>query len=167
MDYDRMDHWAIGKKYNEVLQRLARVEEEVERRREQDLHVIKAEQMVWRNHHVGLAAAERGFDAHNFHSFFHELPPGTSEGAYHMHGEALKFYVKGKGKEIIGDKKYDVEAGDVMLVPALTWHGTRNPSDDTVDFLRGRPQQRRHAAHAPSDLSHARRPRRPAAQAGG
>jgi len=135
MDNDRMDHWQIGKKYNEVLQRLARVEEEVERRRGQDLHVIKADRMVWQNHHVGLAAAERGFNAHNFHSFFHELPPGASEGAYHMHGEAVKFYLKGKGREIIGDKEYEVEEGDVMLVPGQTWHGTQNPSADPVIFF--------------------------------
>ncbi len=133
--HSEMNHWQLGRKYTEVLERLGKLEEEIEHRRKQDLHLIKSDQMVLRNNHVSLITAERGFNVHNFHAFFHELAPGTSEGAYHMHGEAIKFYLKGRGKEIIGDKEYDVEEGDVMLVPAHTWHGTQNPSQDKTVFF--------------------------------
>jgi len=131
-----MDHWTIGKQYNEILLKLGKLEEEIEKRRKKDVHLIKSEQITWRGNHATLVAAEQGFNVHNFHSFFHELQPETSEGAYHMHGEAIKFYMKGKGKELIGGKEYDVEAGDVILVPQHTWHGTQNPSkNDTMQFF--------------------------------
>jgi mannose-6-phosphate isomerase-like protein (cupin superfamily) len=55
---------------------------------------------------------------------------GGQEGAYHSHGEALKFYLKGRDREIIGGEEYDVDAGDLVFVPANTWHGSHNPSTD-------------------------------------
>ncbi len=48
---------------------------------------------------------EMGFNVHNFQSFFVEIDPGKSEGAYHSHSEALKLYIKGRGREIIGGKE--------------------------------------------------------------
>ena len=32
----------------------------------------------------------------------------------------------------IGDKRFDVEAGDLVLIPANEWHGTENPSDEAM-----------------------------------
>lgn len=147
--YNDLDHWKLGRSYSEVVQQLGRLEEEIECRRAENRHLIKPGQWVWRtprqtigmqpktveHRNARLVAAELGFNVHNFHSFIVDIPPGGSEGAYHMHGEAIKFYLKGRAKEIIGDREYEVEEGDVMLVPAHTWHGTQNPFSETVRFL--------------------------------
>jgi mannose-6-phosphate isomerase-like protein (cupin superfamily) len=42
----------------------------------------------------------------------------------------LKLYAQGRGRELIGGKEYDVEAGDLVFIPANTWHGSQNPSTD-------------------------------------
>jgi len=48
----------------------------------------------------------------------------------------MKLHNKGPGGEIIGGKEYDVEAGDLVFVPANTWHGSQNPSTgEPLDFF--------------------------------
>ena len=37
---------------------------------------------------------------------------------------------QGTGREIIGGEEYDVEAGDLVFVPANVWHGSQNLSTD-------------------------------------
>jgi mannose-6-phosphate isomerase-like protein (cupin superfamily) len=147
--YNQLDHWQLGRSYDEVVQGLGRLEEEINRRRAQDRHLFRQEDWVWRvpqqtigmapqtvpHRNARLIGAELGFNVHNFHAFIVDIPPGGSEGAYHMHGEAMKFYLQGRAKEIIADTEYEVEAGDVMLVPAHAWHGTQNPFAETVRFL--------------------------------
>ncbi|HKZ51219.1 MAG TPA: cupin domain-containing protein, partial [Dehalococcoidia bacterium] len=49
--------------------------------------------------------------------------------------EAIKYYLSGKGAEIIGDKRYEVEAGDVGFIPAHVWHGTQNTGSEPLRFL--------------------------------
>ena len=137
----------LARKYNAVNNEFKRLQDALSRRRAEDRHVLKAKDWVWKTsmdmiglqfkktHQVAyLVAPELGFNVYNFHSFVAEIPPGGQEGAYHSHGEAIKLYLKGRGREIIGDKVYEVEAGDVMFVPANTWHGTQNPYDDSFRF---------------------------------
>ncbi len=147
--YKELDHWELGRKYNELVYQLGQIEEEIGQRSVEDRHLITPEQWVWRSprqtagmqqktkdhRNARLVAAELGFNVHNFHAFVVEIPPGGVEGAYHMHGEAIKFYLQGRAKEIIGDKEYEVRAGDVMLVPIHTWHGTQNPFSEPVRFF--------------------------------
>ncbi len=102
--------------------------------------------MVWRdsradsgmrtqNRIARLIGPEYGFNAHNLQAFINEVAPGSSEGGYHMHGEAVKYYLQGRGVETIGDGRYEVEEGDVAFIPAHTWHGTLNPGPEPVLFL--------------------------------
>jgi len=147
--YSDFDHWKLGRKYAEVVQEVGVLELEIEKRRKENRHVIKPKDWVWRtprqtigmepktaeHQNVRLIGAELGFNVHNFHAFIVDIPPGGSEGAYHMHGEAIKFYLEGRMKEIVGDEEHEVRAGDVMLVPGHVWHGTQNPFSEKARFL--------------------------------
>jgi mannose-6-phosphate isomerase-like protein (cupin superfamily) len=147
--YADLDHWALGRQYNEFMTRFDQIQEILNQRRRENRHLLRPQEWVWqswgeaattdspapKHQSANLVAPELGFNAYNLHPFALELPPGEAEGAYHTHGEAIKFYLQGKGKEIIGETEYEVEAGDVMLVPADVWHGTQNPYSETVRFL--------------------------------
>jgi mannose-6-phosphate isomerase-like protein (cupin superfamily) len=144
-----MDHWQLGREYGEVQRLMAELAEEVERRRSQNRHHLKQADWEWltaKQHmfkidktilrrDARLVAAEAGFNVYNLFAFVLEIPPGGTEGAYHMHGEAIKLYLQGRGQEIIAGHEYEVEAGDVLFVPAHTWHGTQNPYGDTERFV--------------------------------
>ena len=148
-DYSQMEARHLFRQRAELVQRLGKVEEELNRRRRQGRHVVKKTEQAWDrsmsiigmrpkiSHHpiCLLVSPELGFNVHNFHAFFLEIPPGSSDGAYHMHGEAIKYYLGGRGIEIIGDERYEVEAGDVAFIPAFTWHGTQNPGPEPLRFL--------------------------------
>lgn len=149
IDYSQMEAGQLFREFNKLRTEICRIELEFNRRREKDRHVMKKSELNWRA--VGelmLLKSERvstkiaqavnpvlGFNVHNFLAFFGEVPAGAQVGAYHTHGEAIKYYVKGKGREIIGDKQYDVQEGDVVFIPANTWHGTQNVSDENLLFF--------------------------------
>ncbi len=84
-------------------------------------------------HQRMIVGPELGFDIHNFHIFTSGRAAGSDR--YHTHGDAIKFYVAGRGYEIIGDDRYEVRVGDWMHVPANVWHGTENPYDEPLTFL--------------------------------
>lgn len=131
----------------DLVERFSRVEMEVEMRRKQgQLHIKNALGLPWQSMAPWvlsmkteitwkpLVMPERGFPVHNMYSFLVHVPPHSKQGKYHIHGEAIKFYLKGKGIEHIGDQTFEVEAGDVMFVPANVWHGTENPYDEAIEF---------------------------------
>jgi len=147
-NFGEMDGWEIAKARSAILRELAPLELEMERRRKMDKHHTKAKDLDWRQSGVSIGmkapairrgaravAPELGFNVYNFVAFFLELGAGGTEGAYHSHGEAIKYYVSGRGREIIGDKEYEVEAGDAVFVPANVWHGTQNPYSEPVRFF--------------------------------
>ncbi len=138
-DYHEMDAGELYDKRFEMLLEFGRLEVELNKRRAQGRHIVRSEEQVWRTKPVmegikmkqpirstSLVAPEQGFDSHNFHAFILEIPPGSQEGAYHTHGEAVKHYLEGEGVEIIGDNRYEIKAGDTVFIPAFTWHGTQN-----------------------------------------
>ncbi len=139
--YAELDHWALGRRYNEFMNSFSRIQDVLAEHRLRDRHLLKQDEWNWlkrrssEHRSANLVAAELGFNMYNIHVFAVELPPGESDGAYHIHGEAVKFYLKGRAKEIIGDREYEVEAGDVILVPAHVWHGTQNVYSEPVSFL--------------------------------
>ncbi len=135
------------KRYSLVME-LSELEEELNQRRQQDRHIMRVSEQEWMD--VGetnpiklkmnrrrtyLVTPELGFNVHNFDVWIVEVPPGSSEGAYHMHGEAVKYYLQGRGIENVGGKRYEVNAGDTVFIPANTWHGTENPGPETMRFL--------------------------------
>ena len=80
-----------------------------------------------------IVGPELGFNVHNLHVFTSGRAGGSER--YHTHGDALKFYVKGGGQELIEDVRFDVEVGDFCHVPANVWHGTENPHPEPLVFL--------------------------------
>ena len=105
------------------------------RRRAKRLHVPAAEAPVA---NAGpqqrmIVGPELGFDIYNFHIFTSGRAAGSDR--YHTHGDAVKYYVAGRGFEVIGDQRFEVKVGDFMHVPANVWHGTENPYDEPLVFL--------------------------------
>ena len=80
-----------------------------------------------------IVGPEMGFNIHNLH-IFTSGRAGESE-RYHTHGDALKYYIKGGGQELIGEDRFDVKVGDFCHVPANIWHGTENPNPEPLVFL--------------------------------
>ncbi len=147
-DYQKLSSEELGRKVHAAVEEIGRIGEELNRRRQEDRHVTLAKDLEWKDVHdilgtikrnvarrATLVAPEMGFNVHNFVAFMAEIPPGGQEGAYHMHDEAFKYYLQGKGIEIIGDKKYEVQAGDSVFIPANTWHGTQNPGTEPLRVL--------------------------------
>ena len=80
-----------------------------------------------------IVGPELGFNVHNLHVFTSGRAGGSER--YHTHGDALKYYIKGGGQELIGDDRFDVKVGDFCHVPANIWHGTENPHPEPLVFL--------------------------------
>lgn len=105
------------------------------RRKANRLHVTAAEANI---ENAGpdqrmIVGPEMGFNVHNLH-IFTSGRAGESE-RYHTHGDALKYYIKGGGQELIGEDRFDVKVGDFCHVPANIWHGTENPNPEPLVFL--------------------------------
>jgi len=84
-------------------------------------------------HQRMIIGPELGFDIYNFHIFTSGRAAGSDR--YHTHGDAVKYYVAGRGFEIIGDQRFEVKVGDWMHVPGNVWNGTENPYDEPLIFL--------------------------------
>ncbi|HLB29742.1 MAG TPA: cupin domain-containing protein [Dehalococcoidia bacterium] len=145
-DYDKMDDWQLGRRRHQLIQDMGEIEEELNKRRAQDRHIMKKSDIQWTEeselgmrlqpHRRGpVVSPLLGFNVYNLNAFIAERAPGDQPGTYHTHGEAIKYYLSGKGIEVVGGKRYEVEAGDVAFIPANTWHGTQNPFDEPLAFL--------------------------------
>jgi mannose-6-phosphate isomerase-like protein (cupin superfamily) len=105
------------------------------RRRANRLHVPAAEADIENagpNQRM-IVGPEMGFNVHNLHIFTSGRAGGSER--YHTHGDALKYYIKGGGQELIADERFDVKVGDFCHVPANVWHGTENPNPEPLVFL--------------------------------
>lgn len=129
-----------------LLGELGRVDIEMDRRRAGQRRLVKSSELEWvegksmnptssANKICQIISPELGFDIHNFHVFMIEVPPFTEHGTYHRHGDAVKYYLSGRGVEIVDGEPYEVEAGDFLHVPANVWHETTNPYDEPCRFL--------------------------------
>ncbi|MFQ5849609.1 MAG: cupin domain-containing protein [Candidatus Binatia bacterium] len=127
--------------YSLLLERqmgFAKASLELQRRRAQRRVHVRAEEaplLEWESGNHAIIAPELGFDIYNFHLFVAGPQARVEQGLYHTHGDAVKYYLRGRGYEIIRDQRFEVKAGDFLHVPANTWHGTQNPSDEPLRFL--------------------------------
>ena len=140
----KLDSFQLYRRRRALLLERSKLEEELNRRRAQDRLLMRSEDLDWTEEGFGLKlqgvqgrgasviTPELGFNIHNLTATLLEVPPGSEEGTYHYHGEAVKYYVKGSATEIVGDKRYEVTAGDAVFIPANTWHGTQNNSKEPV-----------------------------------
>ena len=82
-----------------------------------------------------IISPELGFNIHTFRVFKRQIGGGGIDGAFHTHGDAVKYYLEGKGKEIIDDQEVEVSPGDLAFIPANIWHGTENTGDEPMVFI--------------------------------
>ena len=77
---------------------------------------------------------------------YFEVAPGghtTLERHEHVHSVMV---IRGRGRCLVGDKAWDLEANDLVSVPPMTWHQFRAAADAPLGFLcmvpsdRDRPQ---------------------------
>ncbi len=150
MTYEALTPQQLARKRQEMVKELNQLEQEIDQRRQQDRHLMRLEDLQWSKEgevspmlkksqvarrRAIYVAPELGFNVHNFNLSCIEIAPGAMEGAYHMHGEAVKYYLEGKAIELVGDKRYEVKAGDAVFIPASTWHGSQNPGPGPLRFL--------------------------------
>lgn len=76
-----------------------------------------------------------GFNIRAFEVFKLRVPPHSAGGKYHVHGDAVKYYLSGRGVELVGDEEYEIGPGDLIHIPAGVWHGTQNPNDEPIEIL--------------------------------
>ncbi|MBI2918975.1 MAG: cupin domain-containing protein [Chloroflexi bacterium] len=140
----------IWRRRQVLLHELGLIENEINRRRQQDRHLVRAEDLVWEKSSASqprkaeadeaetycrVVSPDVGFNIHNFRIFITQGAPHTSRGRYHTHGEAVKYYLSGRAIEYVGENEYQVKAGDFVFIPANTWHGTQNPYDEPVKVM--------------------------------
>lgn len=136
----------LYKRRQEALAEVGKLDLEFNRRRREKRRLVKSSELEWHNASdmtpteapiriCQIVSPELGFDIYNVHMFMLEIAPGGEGGSYHRHGDAIKQYLSGRAVEIIGDERYEVEAGDFIHIPANVWHGTQNPYDEPVRIL--------------------------------
>lgn len=148
-DLTKLSNDDLAQRRYELVKQIGEYQLEIERRKDKQKVHVKGSTLKWQDHAVvksltsksklqirtvPIIAPELGFDTSTLMAFMGELPPRTSGGSYHRHGEAIKYYLSGRAVEIVGDKEYEVEAGDFMFIPSNVWHGTQNPYDEPVRF---------------------------------
>ncbi len=109
---------------------------ELQRRRAQKRIHVRAEDVSLYDCGPGehmIIALELGFDIYTFSVSVVHVPPGQERAL--TQGDAMNYYLTGRGYEIIGDQRYEVKAGDFIHIPANTWHATHNPNDEPIRFI--------------------------------
>ena len=132
---------------NLILNQFGRFELEFDHRRSENKLMAKGSEIQWESassvhptqqegHLLArIISPELGFNIHTFRVFKRQIGGGGVDGAYHTHGDAVKYYLEGEGKEIIGDEEYEVKAGDMAFIPANIWHGTENTGEGPMVFV--------------------------------
>ena len=77
--------------------------------------------------------------------YFEVAPGGWTTLERHEHVHAV-MVIRGRGRCLVGDEAWDLEANDLVTVPPMTWHQFRAAADAPLGFLclvaseRDRPQ---------------------------
>lgn len=106
-------------------------------------HVVKPDERAWRGEHaVGyedasphsrakwvLGPGDDPFLTQTVQSHFVEIDPGGSNGGHGHQNEAAFYILRGSGYEIHDDRRYDWQAGDLVVVHNDSRHQHFNASD--------------------------------------
>ena len=84
-------------------------------------------------HHI--MSPELGFDIYSFQLFMEHVPGHTEQGEAQTGGDAVRYYLAGRGVELIGDQRVEVKEGDMTCIPAGSRHETLNPYSDPLRFI--------------------------------
>ena len=77
--------------------------------------------------------------------YFEVGPDGHTTLERHEHVHAVMVH-RGRGQCLVGSEVREISAGDLVFIPAMTWHQFRAPADQPLGFLclvnaeRDRPQ---------------------------
>jgi len=147
MNIHGMDPSELAVRRDEILGHFSRIDKEFDRRRGENRLLVKGDDIRWESasrvhptqqegHLLArIISPELGFNIHTFRVFKRQIGGGGIDGAFHTHGDAVKYYLEGKGKEIIDDQEVEVSPGDLAFIPANIWHGTENTGDDPMVFI--------------------------------
>jgi len=147
MDIHALDPSELAGRRDEILGHFMRIDQEFDRRRGENKLLVKAEDIQWESasrvhptqqegHLLArIISPELGFNIHTFRVFKRQIGGGGIDGAFHTHGDAVKYYLEGKGKEIIDQEEVEVSPGDLAFIPGNVWHGTENTGDEPMVFI--------------------------------
>ena len=147
MNIQSLDPGQLAARRDEILNHFSRIHSEFDRRRGENRLLVKGEDIQWESasrvhptqqegHLLArIISPELGFNIHTFRVFKRQIGGGGVDGAFHTHGDAVKYYLEGKGKEIIDDQEVEVSPGDLAFILANIWHGTENTGDDPMVFI--------------------------------
>jgi quercetin dioxygenase-like cupin family protein len=82
-----------------------------------------------------IGPGDEPFLTQNIQVHFVEIPPGKSNHGHGHQNEAVFYILKGSGYEIHDDKRYDWEAGDLVVVHTDSVHRHFNDGDETAKAL--------------------------------
>jgi quercetin dioxygenase-like cupin family protein len=82
-----------------------------------------------------IGPGDEPFLTQNLQVHFVEIPPGKSNHGHGHQNEAVFYILQGKGYEIHDDKRYDWEAGDLVVVHTDSVHRHFNDGDETAKAL--------------------------------
>ncbi len=147
MSVQGLDPDELAAQRDEILNHFSRIDSEFDRRRGENRLLVKGDDIEWESasrvhptqqegHLLArIISPELGFNIHTFRVFKRQIGGGGIDGAFHTHGDAVKYYLEGKGKEIIDDQEVEVSPGDLAFIPANIWHGTENTGDEPMVFI--------------------------------
>ena len=137
----------LAERRDKILQTYGIIDTEFDRRRQENRLLVKGDDVEWeaasrvhpteqKGHLLArIISPELGFNIHTFRVFKRQIPSRETDGAFHTHGDAVKYYLSGKGKEIIDEEEVPVEPGDMAFIPGNVWHGTVNTGDEPMVFI--------------------------------
>jgi quercetin dioxygenase-like cupin family protein len=82
-----------------------------------------------------IGPGDDAFLTQNLQVHFVEIPPGKSNHGHGHQNEAVFYILQGKGYEIHDDKRYDWEAGDLVVVHTDSVHRHFNDGDEVAKAL--------------------------------
>jgi quercetin dioxygenase-like cupin family protein len=82
-----------------------------------------------------IGPGDEPFLTQNLQIHFVEIPPGKSNHGHGHQNEAVFYILQGSGYEIHDDKRYDWEAGDLVVVHTDSVHRHFNDGDETAKAL--------------------------------
>ena len=62
-------------------------------------------------------------------------PTGKTTGHAHADMEEVYYFLTGKGKMVVGDDEYDIQAGDALYVPFGEYHVTYNTGNQPLAMV--------------------------------
>ncbi|MFQ6026355.1 MAG: cupin domain-containing protein [Dehalococcoidia bacterium] len=134
----KLPPWQLYLRYLAEQMEFGRVALEMQRRRQQKRLHLPAEEaplMEWGPGRHHIMSPELGFDIYSFQLFMEHVPGGTEQDQGQISGDAIRYYLSGRGVEMIGDQRIEVTAGDFTCIPAGTRHDTSNPYPEPLRFL--------------------------------